>query len=126
MSTETNILKDVPGFFEVIERILQDGFFSDFNVNVAGIEDRIFGASIKARGYIPFNPDHNHTGCGALIDPQQVLEKFNELVNQKQVKEINSTEVKTQPWKVWDDDGNTVIGSKGATIDLNLYISFNY
>ncbi len=120
-----DLFAPVPEFLAAFNNLLENGFFEGIQFHAGGklTEGVIHGCSITISGCVPSGKQYKMEGCGAIIDPNAVIDSCRKLADQNKVKEI-MTKVETENWPLWDADGENIIGSKGKRTELFLYITF--
>ena len=115
----------VPEFLAAFNRILKEGFFEDIDFHVHGLmmEGRIHACSIIARGCVPNNKKCAAKGCGAIVNPDQIIATCRELAKRHKIQSVQA-QVKTDGWPLYDRSENQIVGTKGTRTELSLYILF--
>jgi hypothetical protein len=126
--TETSVVDvfaQVPEFLAAFNHILEKGFFEEvqFQVGMPMGEGKVYNCTLVCSGCIPNSEQYRSKGCGVIIDPNAVVATCRNLAAENQV-DKTCTEVKSQDWPLWDEEGNKVIGSKGQRTELSLTIWF--
>ena len=120
-----DVFAQVPEFLAAFDNVKKYGFFEDifFQVMGTGGNGKLSYVVIKIEGYIPNVPEFMNEGSGIIVDPEEILKRIRNLVNNIQVERI-STEVKTENWPLWSEDEETILGSRGYKVNLYINIQF--
>lgn len=114
-----------PEFLAAFNNIAAKGFFEHLTVEIGGVmaEGRPFFCSIRGSGCIPNDEKYAAAGCGALVNPDNIVANAHLVSARYPIKEV-VVEVKTADWPLCDKRGEKVIGSKGTRTTFSMFIMF--
>lgn len=101
--------------------IIETGFFSSIEICLEGFENIKHGIALRAPGYKPNSSKDLARGFTLLFDPVKAIEELEKNIDSDMLKNARY-DLKSESWKLWSDDGNEVIGSRGQVVEISLYI----
>lgn len=113
-----------PEFLAAFNNIVAHGFFEHLNIKIGEVMagGNPFCCSIRGSGCIPNDPKYSAAGCGALVNPDNIIANAHLVSARYPIKEV-MVEVKTEDWPIYNSV-DEVVGSKGLRTTFFMFISF--
>jgi hypothetical protein len=126
VSKEKDLLRRSVGFMESLNRVLAEGFFESFAVDMSSAYEGHLSITIRATGIIPDSKKDFRPGVKPYLDAAQVIQAIRTQLNEGELKlQYQTCTVETKDWVIWNEAGTEVIGKLGLQISLELTLNGN-
>lgn len=105
---------------------MENGFFEEFECSSVAYDDRdgLMSLNLKIKGHIPIKQGLI-SGVSPIVDPNAIIETIKHQID-SDTAHLKSTHIRieTTDWPKWSRDEMTVVGSRGTTTSLGMFLTF--